>query len=77
MNCKEKRIRIIAILIMLLPVVFVAVAIILFIHSASTHTLLIIGGVILTWKMWKLLLKLLWLIVKIIIFLGVLYLLIF
>jgi len=55
---------------------FIVMMAVRFIETVSTHTLLIIGGIILSWRIWKFLFKLILLLVRIIIFLGVLYLLV-
>lgn len=57
-------------------IAFLVVTAVQFIQAVSTLTLLIIGGVILSWRIWKFMFKLLWLLLQIGIFFYVIYLLI-
>lgn len=76
-NNRNRRVcQIATTIVMLLPVVFIVLTTIQFVQTVSTLTLLITGGVILSWRIWKFVLKLLWLFLQTGIFFYVIYLLI-
>jgi hypothetical protein len=60
----------------LLLVGFTVLVAVQFIEAVSTHTLLITGGIILSWGIWKFLFKLVLLLLQVAIFFYVIYLLI-
>ena len=65
------------ILIKLSLLVFVIYTVVQFFDTISQSTLYILLGIILTWRIWKFFLKLIWLLIQISIFCYVIYLLIF
>lgn len=68
--------RIAAAVIMLLLAGFTVLIVIQFIQTVSTMTLLITGGIILSWRIWKFMFKLLLLLLQVGVFFYVIYLLI-
>ena len=76
-NMRDKKgYRITVLVIRLLLIGFIVMAAVQFIENVSTHTLLIIGGIILSWRIWKFLFKLVLLLLQVAIFFYVIYLLI-
>ena len=77
-NIREnKYYKLAMILIKLSLLVFVIYTVVQFFHTISQTTLYIFLGIILTWRIWKFFLKLIWLLVQIGIFCYVIYLLIY
>ncbi len=77
-NIRENRYyKLAMILIKLSLLVFVIYTVVQFFDTISQTTLYILLGIILTWRIWKFFLKLIWLLIQISIFCYVIYLLIF
>jgi len=72
----KKGYKITALVIRLLLIGFIVLMAVRFVEAVSTHTLLIIGGIILSWRIWKFLFKLVLLLLQVAIFFYVIYLLI-
>lgn len=66
----------VTVLIKLSLLAFAAYTVIQFFHTISQSTLLIIAGIILSWRIWKFFIRLVWLLVQIGVFCYVIYLLI-
>lgn len=77
-NIREnKYYKLVMILIKISLLGFIIYTMVQFFHTISQNTLYILLGVILTWRIWKFFLKLIWLLIQISIFCYVIYLLIY
>lgn len=77
-NIREnKYYKLVMILIKISLLGFIIYTMVQFFHTISQNTLYILLGVILTWRIWKFFLKLMWLLIQISIFCYVIYLLIY
>ncbi len=73
----NKYYKLVMILIKISLLGFIIYAVVQFFHTISQSTFYIIIGIILTWRIWKFSIKLIWLLIQIGIFCYVIYLLIY
>lgn len=76
-NIRENKYYKIAVIVLkLLLLAFIIHTVIQFFQTVSQSTLLIIAGILLTWRIWMFLFRLTWLLVQVAVFFAVIYLLI-